>query len=328
LIEANPQFFESVIRPFSHDIALIRSRKAFALNLKLGWLAARRHFQRVARFYLPPEFMLSSGQVELLAESGVESVFVNAHRLTTEMRRRIPVSPYWVRGIGGSQLRCIPVQGALTQDYLNALHRFDVTSWNKRLAISTQPIAVSWRDGETAILFPNGLEREEYWLSHESGVERRFLTEVEFEYSDNQTLDPSQLRSYPVHSFQSWMKEFRMMGYLGRLERLECEVEHFSAMELGLWLQAINSDVLSAIEKRAVVVDIRTAPSSVEDTKYTLLRSERGFEGEEFLELLERTRLADRAPLEKFLASSQPHATKLRGRLEYLQHLQVEQPSS
>src|SRR5712671_1453499 len=76
-IRDHPEVFESVVRPFSHDVALIRSPPAFALNLALGAQAVRRHFQRVSGFYLPPEFMLSNEQVTLVAEAGLEGVFVN-----------------------------------------------------------------------------------------------------------------------------------------------------------------------------------------------------------------------------------------------------------
>jgi hypothetical protein len=321
LIADHPELFETVARPFSHDVALIRSSDAFAMNVNLGARAARRHFQRPANFYLPPEFMLSNEQITLLSMAGLKGVLVNAERLTTEMRRRIPTEPYWVRGVGGSQLRCLPVTGALTRDYLHSLHEFDSSAWNGSLAACGDKIVISWRDGESPFLIPGGLEREAHWLDHETAVDRLLLSEPSFVYRANDALDAAHLRSYPVHSFQAWMKEFRMIGYLGRLQRLEHDVKHFSIVELALWLQAINSDVLSAVEKRSIKVRMRSGPGRDLDITFNILRSERGFEGEEYLRLLEHSRLGTYDNVHRFLEGNEPHAVKIRGRLEYLRQL-------
>ena len=112
-----------------------------------------------------------------------------------------------------------------------------------------------------------------------------------------------------------------MMGYLGRLQRLESEVHRFSTRELALWLQAINSDVLSAVEKRSLVVRMRSAPGAAVDMKHTIFRSERGFEGEGCLALLEMCRFGKFDRVERFLDSAEPLAIKLRGRSEQLKRL-------
>ncbi len=319
LIRTNPATFEGVLRPFSHDIALLRSPHAFGVNLRLGARAVRRHFSRSSHAYLPPEFMLSNEHIGLLAQNGVESVFVNADRLSEALRLRIPAEPYWVRGLGQTRLQCVPVAGDLTQHYLDALHNFDASGWNAALASHDGSIVISWRDGESSFLLPDGLEREACWLAGEAGIERRLLDDIAFTYRPNDGLDAGHLRSYPVHSFLAWMREFRMLGYLGRLQRFEDVVQELTPTELTLWLQAINSDVLSAVEKRSPVVTLRSGPGSASETEYTLLRSERGFEGDECLRLLELSRLGRLRPLDELKATNEPYATKLRARVAYLE---------
>jgi hypothetical protein len=113
------------------------------------------------------------------------------------------------------------------------------------------------------------------------------------------------------------MKEFRMLGYVSRLSRLEEQLGHFGDVELTLWLQAINSDVLSAVEKSSPTVTLKRAADRDEQLQFVIYRSERGFEGEEYLVLLEMARRAG-APTkecERFLKSGQPHAAKLAARL-------------
>lgn len=323
LIRANPEVFEGIYRPFSHDIALIRSAVRFSENLKLGLRAAEDAFSRISRSYLPPEFMLSNEQVSILADSGCDRVFVNASRLASDMRTRIPALPYVVRGVAGRRLGCLPVSGALTAEYLEALHTFDASGWRRSIEEIEADVVISWRDGESPFLLPDGLEREAIWLANTAELTRSFLSDFSPSYVDSSMLEPDQLRSYPVHSFLAWMREFRMIGYLGRVQRVEIEHDRFDVEQMVLWLQSINSDVLSAVEKRSPQVDLVSTPGGVDVHPFTLFRSERGFEGEECLGLLEKHLGGDREPLKRYLASDEPLARKLGGRLRYLRGLGI-----
>ncbi|MCG3142027.1 MAG: hypothetical protein HDKAJFGB_03392 [Anaerolineae bacterium] len=321
IIRGNPEIFEAVVRPFSHDIALIRGARGFSLNLELGARSIGETFSRVSRFYLPPEFMLSNEQVAILAASGYAGIFVNASRLASDMRARVPDRPYHVRGLGGTRMPCLPVRGRLTDAYLDALHRYDPESWNEALRGCGAGTVVCWRDGESAFLLPDGLERERHWLAGECYGERVFLSHIDSEYLAPESLSSGHLQSYPVHSFLAWMKEFRMMGYLGRLHRIETGPHAFSTEQLVLWLQAINSDVMSAVEKRSPQIAILPSVDADAEITHTLFRSERGFEGEECLSLLERSLDGDVEAFERFLARDEPLSRKVRGRHEYLRLL-------
>jgi hypothetical protein len=316
LINAHPDIFESIARPFSHDISLLRSRDGFVINLELGWQVLSRELRNVQRLFLPPEFMLTNEQVALLAQRNFDRVAVNAARFSQELQQRIPAEPYVVKGIGGTQLGCIPVRGALTQAYLDSLHNYEASVWTK--ALPGGAFVVSWRDGESPFLIPNGVAREQAWLATEPAIARSHLSELALELRQPEQLPETAYHGYPVHSFTAWMKEFRMLGYVSRLQRLEESVLDFDATELALWLAAINSDVLSAVEKASPTVMLKGAAHSNTLFPFVIYRSERGFEGEEYLVLLEglrRDRNA-RGDVDRFLASGQPHARKLLARLQ------------
>jgi hypothetical protein len=319
LIRANPDVFGMVVRPFSHDAALVREPIGYELNLRLGLQAMERAFARRSTNFLPPEFMLLNEQIGVLVANGISSLFLNPARFPHETRERIPDNPYRVNGVDGSVLRCIPMIGEATQSYLDSLHRFEATPWNNFLAIQNSVVIVTWRDGESPFLIPDGIARETAWLDGEQGVDRTLLDETEFVGEEEHPLQPHHLRAYPVHSLQAWMKGFRMIGYLSRLQRLESQIADFSYLELILWLQAINSDVLSAVEKRSPLIHLRESATSEKEMPFTIWRSERGFEGESYLHALEAARAGNSSPADRLLAKDAAFAEKLRGRLGFIQ---------
>jgi len=321
LIRTHPELFEPIVRPFSHDAALVRGRAGFELNLRLGLQSMNRELTTSAKVFLPPEFMLSNEQVAILQDHGIETLFLNPARFSSEIRGRLPDRPYRVQGVGGTSIDCIPMVGEATQHYLDSLYRFDSSTWNAFFAQSNHSMAVTWRDGESPFLIPDGIEREAAWLADETGVERCLLREACLERADEAWMAPHHLRAYPVHSFQAWMREFRMMGYLGRLQRLESQVETFSVLEQTLWLQVINSDVLSAVEKRSPVIRLLEKAGSPQQLPFTIWRSERGFEGESCLHALDALRDGNPAPAERLLAGDDAFSVKLRGRLEFLRRV-------
>src|SRR5512139_357101 len=105
LVNDHPDLFEVVFRPFSHDIALLRSHSGFAFNVHTGRVTIEREFTKIAPYFLPAEFMLTNAQVRHLEGVGVRGTFVNASRFKNELRSRIPEEPYFVHGIYSSKLR-------------------------------------------------------------------------------------------------------------------------------------------------------------------------------------------------------------------------------
>ncbi len=331
LVNAHPDIFEILLRPFSHDIALLRSPRGFALNFALGRAVVRREFRNVVDFFLPPEFMLTNTQAKVLADLGVAGVFINPARFTPELQRRIPAFPYLLDVVFGARLPCLPFQGTLTDRYLDALHAFESGPWNEAvfeagrdavLGAGRDAPILTWRDGESSFLIPDGIERERAWLEGESSrIERRSLRGAleKIQFSTEAGTQPGLARAYPVHSFSAWFKEFRMLGFLGRIARIEEQLEALPRDLQVIWLQVINSDVLSAVEKDSPVVTLQPRPGAGQapPTRHTIWRSERGFEGEDCLAILEALLLAP-GDDEYLRTSGKPHLQKLRARIEYV----------
>src|SRR3972149_1903774 len=167
IINEHPEIFQIILRPFSHDIPLLRVGRGFLVNFHYGEQAIRKEFRNVCDFFLPPEFMLTNEQLMNLREQNVEGVFINPDRFPEETRDRIPPFPYIVLGIFGTELLCLTVRGRLTDAYLHCLHMFDPDAWKKSLRALEAELIFVWRDGESPFLLPAGFSREEYWLENE-----------------------------------------------------------------------------------------------------------------------------------------------------------------
>lgn len=320
LINAHSDIFEIIIRPFSHDIALLRMGRGFLTNLDLGIATIRSEFTNICNYFLPPEFMLTNEQIVQLQERGILGIFINPSRFTTELEQRIPDTPYMIRGLFNTSMGCIPFHGRLTACYLHALQKFNSSGWNAGIMESPAEVVFSWRDGESSFLLPDGLDRESYWLSHEDpGIRREHLGGLMPKFMPWEKLAEHCYRSYPVHSFSAWMKEFRMLGFISRIRSIEERLNRMTPNQVACWLMTINSDILSAIEKRSPVVLINRMPASKDMLEYTIVRSERGFEGEEYLALLDLVLSGGDMP--NMTSLSAPHLVKWHTRISYLKNL-------
>ncbi len=315
-INSHRDVFQVIARPFSHDAALLRGPTGFLANLHLGLLALRRLFGEVAPFYLPPEFMLTAEQTLLLGENGIELTFINGSRFLPSQAARIPTRPYRLRGVLGAELACVPMRGELTPAYLRALDAADAAPWNAALADAGDEVIVGWRDGESALLFPDGLERERRWLAGERCRREHLRREA---LGRPEPPEPGAYAVYPLHPFTAWVREFRVFGLVQRLAQVEQRILDLDAAGAALWLQCANSDVLSSVEKEPVAKRLAALdePDAVFD--HVFHRTERGFEGGECLVLLELL-LAGR-PTPHLERADQPHLVKLRQRTALLAEL-------
>jgi hypothetical protein len=265
--------------------------------------------------------MVTNEQLMILHEQGVEGVFINPERFSEDMRCRIPDFPYTLLGLFGCEMPCIPIRGKFTDDYLLSIHMFDPTPWNRSLQESGDELTYIWRDGESPFLIPGGFAREAHWLDGEDKkTSREHMGTSKIQFLQPDCLQARYYRPYPVHSFTVWMKEFRMLGFLNRIGKIEASLDRLSEEEIHFWLMTINSDILSAIEKSPPCFPIRQDPGESGIVDLTIHRSERGFEGEEYLAILERFIASGTIP--EYVASSKaPHVERFRNRLAYLKTL-------
>ncbi|MFT6814294.1 MAG: hypothetical protein ACJAZ3_000180 [Sphingobacteriales bacterium] len=286
LINQNEEYFCLIVRPFAHDIALLRTEEGFRLNLELGIEIATSLFKNLAYFYLPPEFMLTNAQVNIIKSYGFNWVLINPGRFNDEISLRIPDQNYQLEGLFEEKINCIPFNSNLTKNYLLAMQQFEFEEWNQSVLSINNEHAYIWRDGESPFLIPNGIHRELLWLENESSsIERLLFNEIKLEQPSNKKLKGKFYKNYPVHSFHSWMREMRMLGFIQKVNLVELKLNSLSNTQRILWLLLINSDILSAVEKNSPIIQLK----ELDKKKYidfTINRTQRYIEGEELLELI------------------------------------------
>ena len=307
IINEKKDIFEIILRPWSHDISLYRTDSLFIYNVELGIRTIKSEFESVSNYYLAPEFMITSRQVELFSKMGIEAIFINPDRYQNDIKRRIIPTPHIVYGTSESTIKCIAIHGKTTQKYLSSCQLNDPKIWDKFIQDFPDDLIFSWRDGESFLLIPDGLSREEYLLQGESeNINRKKLQSLEINYEDSSLYDRSYYKSYPIHSFTAWIKEMKMMWYVDRIRKIENNFSKLSDLQITLLLQLINSDILASVEKISPKIKLKIK-GVIED--FIIYRSERGFEGEDYLQLIDDP---------NFRNDSAPHIKKLIARHEYL----------
>ena len=307
IINEKKDIFEIILRPWSHDISLYRTDSLFIYNVELGIKSIKSEFESVSNYYLAPEFMITSRQIELIVKMGIEAIFINPDRYQNDIKKRIIPIPHLVYGTSGSIIKCITIHGNSTQKYLSSCQLNDPKIWDKFIQDFPDDLIFSWRDGESFLLIPDGLSREEYLLQGESeNINRKKLQSLEINYEDSSLYDRSYYKSYPIHSFTAWIKEMKMMWYVDRIRKIENNFSKLSDLQITLLLQLINSDILASVEKISPKIKLKIK-GVIED--FIIYRSERGFEGEDYLQLIDDP---------NFRNDSAPHIKKLIARHEYL----------
>jgi hypothetical protein len=307
IINGKKDIFEIILRPWSHDISLYRTDSLFIYNVELGIRTIKSEFDFVSNYYLAPEFMMTSRQIELISKMGIEAIFINPDRYQNDIKRRIIPTSHIVYGTSESNIKCIAIHGETTQKYLSSCQLNDPKIWDKFIQDFPYDLIFSWRDGESFLLIPDGLSREESLLQGESeNINRKKLQSLEINYEDSSLYDRSYYKSYPIHSFTAWIKEMKMMWYVDRIRKIENNFSKLSDLQITLLLQLINSDILASVEKISPKIKLKIK-GMIED--FIIYRSERGFEGEDYLQLMEDP---------NFRNDSAPHIKKLIARHEYL----------
>ena len=230
IINDKKDVFEIILRPWSHDISLYRTDSLFIYNVELGIKSIKSEFESVSNYYLAPEFMITSRQIELIVKMGIEAIFINPDRYQNDIKKRIIPIPHLVYGTSGAIIKCITIHGNSTQKYLSSCQLNDPKIWDQFIQDHADDIIFSWRDGESFLLIPDGLSREESWLQGESdNFNRKKLQSLEISYEDSCLYDQQYYKSYPIHSFGAWVKEMKMSdGHIFGNNITDIERENFT----------------------------------------------------------------------------------------------------
>ncbi len=316
-VNENPAHFEVLLRPYAHDLAVLRTDLGFYTNCKVGFDLIQKTFKNICPWFLPPEFTLSASQVITLREMGVRGLFINLGRFKGQRQERLPKQPYRIQTFDNEEMPCIPFTHELTLGYLSALHHYRPELWNEANKSSKEAVLFSWRDAESPFFIPDSLNRELNWLKTEAPQRERLLLsealpKLTFEQPAS---NEGTYTQYPAHTLMPWLREMRMLGFVQNLYTQELDLESFNSEAQFMWLQCINSDILSAIEKDSPKISIKIKPEDIENQEFTIWRTDRGTEGEAFLWLLQQARQGK--SIQKWLQDgSQPYLIKIYKRLK------------
>lgn len=334
-INSHSEIFEILLRTFSHDLSPLRSKNGYILNLEMGLETINNYFENTVDVFLQNEIMMRNQQIEIVQNKGIKAVFINPERYNNDVRTCISRLPFICHGTGNSEILTIPVADNLTSKYLDKLHRVK-TKQNWENLVGGSNLNILWRDGESALLFPRGIEFERMLFDDErhQNVERLFISEKidDFLKEAYNNKDLQMMKHFPQHQLDHWLSDFKMIWLLEHLNQLEKTIDKQTSVIQKLWLLAINSDIPASSEKKSIKIsvhpDVFLVPNDdiswegvIADEKslmLTFLRSERFFEGEEYLMLCEELidgQFSEAEFKQKILKSEKPHLEKVYSRV-------------
>jgi len=329
-INDHPDVFQLLARPFAHDSPLLRLPDGFRYNLEKGLRCIHNYFSNVSNYYLPPEIMLTGEQIRILKEFDIQCIFLHKNRYNESIRKHIPDMPFMLHGVLNTQMWCIPfAEGELEKKYLSAIHGVTTPDvWCEEIDRRSSSDFFLWRDGESCLLLPLGVDHEAMIFEAEliAGVKRKFLSEISFEANDT-TKESAALRYFPLHSMKPWLNEMKLYWFVSRVRDIEKVISSLPDSHRLFWLLIINSDILSSVEKNPPIIDVGENVFNVdrgnflwdgvipirEKRQVILKRSERAGEGEDYLayiDLLKEKKITPEEICAIWRRSDEPHLRK------------------
>lgn len=335
LVNEHPEIFQIVLRPFAHDNALLRQPNGFRRNVQLGLKVLRTHFNNLSSAFLAPEVMITAEQISILASLGIRGIFLHRGRYQLSVRRHIPEHPFVLRGVLGATMPCVPFTDTELENlFLTSIHGItDPELWAARAAaLAAQRDCYLWRDGESCLLLPLGVELEGQTFRRErdAGVQRLFLSEADTHLPPQSLV--GELKYFPLHSLKAWLDTMKLYWFVSRIQEIERLLPELPDALVPFWCLLINSDILSAAEKEPPVVKVSreilefSSESPLwdgviplpESGEVILSRSERAGEGEDYLAYFDLLREGTRSVaevLEEWEKSNEPHLRKAHARV-------------
>ena len=329
-INDHQDVFQLLARPFAHDSPLLRLPDGFRYNLDKGLRCIHNYFSNVSNYYLPPEIMLTGEQIRILKEFDIQCIFLHKNRYNESIRKHIPDTPFMLHGVLNTRMWCIPfAEGELEKKYLSAIHGVTTPDvWCEEIDRRSSSDLFLWRDGESCLLLPLGVDHEAMIFEAEliAGVKRKFLSEISFEANDI-AKESAVLRYFPLHSMKPWLNEMKLYWFVSRVRDMEKVISSLPDSHRLFWLLIINSDILSSVEKNPPIIDVGENVFNVDSGNFLwdgvipirekrqviLKRSERAGEGEDYLayiDLLKEKKITPDEICAIWRRSDEPHLRK------------------
>lgn len=308
LINQNPHIFEVILRPYIHSLSILWSDNTFKYNFDLGTSIIKSTFDNVIDWYLPPEFALRNSQVYNLYKSGVKGTFINPKRLKENLKKSMPTGMFQLHSIQNVKIDCISFTEHFDSYYLEELQLFESSiSFNS-------DIVFGWRDAESSFFLPSSVEREKHFIKQSSQkFNRIFLSEF---IASSNPKPPQKFKAYPQNSLLPWLGDFRLYWYMAEIKGLEKVFSKLAPLKQLLFLNLLNSDILSSIEKNDVRVPLKKDQESNKTDDFIIKRKERNLDAEELLYLIQHK---DVAEIEEYIQkSTRSFFKKIKARMSIL----------
>jgi len=301
-INNHPEVFQILLRTYSHDLSPLRDNKGFVLNLDMGLSAIKSNFKNTTDIFLQNEIIVRNRGIEELARKGIRAIFINRDKYGPDLKFRIPRQSFYFYGINDAKMLTIPFSENLTFAYLAQLHGAEPFSLWRKL-IERDNTNILWRDGESALLFPGGIELEGKLFERErdSKIQTAHISEKMNDFCKCAEKKPQayQVKHFPGYPLTHWLSDFKMFSIFQTIGIVERDIDKCSPLLQRLWTMGISSDIFSS-GKMSIRIKVHKDVFKVSEddiswegvvadrkrAELMLLRAEKYFEAEQCLDLL------------------------------------------
>ena len=276
LINANPDIFEIVLRPFIHSLSILWHDETFKRNFEFGEQLTKQVFRNVSDWYLPAEFALRNNQVYMIQDR-ILGTFIHPKRIRKSLNE-IDIEGYGVmQSLQNTEQNYI----GFTENY-DAYYLEEIQKFSSDIEFE-HDIIFGWRDGESPFLLPSSVKRELHFVKQTATrFNRKFLSEC----VDAQARTEKSINSYPQNSLLPWMGGFRLYWYVQEVKMLERQFKELSKTKKMLFMFLLNSDILSCTEKSDVSIEIANEKGDSLFSHIVLERVQKNLDAEDILYII------------------------------------------
>ena len=273
LINANPDIFEIVLRPFVHSLSILWHDETFKRNFDIGEQLTKLVFRNVYDWYLPAEFALRNNQVYMIQDR-ILGTFIHPKRIRKNLNKMDVEGCGMMQSLQSAEQKFIGLTENYDSYYLEEIQKFSSNIHFEK------DIIFGWRDGESPFLLPSSVNRELHFIKQTATrFNRKFLSEC----VDVKMNAENKVNSYPQNSLLPWMGGFRLYWYVQEVKMLEMQFMELSKIKKMLFMFLLNSDILSCTEKSDVSIDIANEKGDLVYTNLVLGRVQKNLDAEDIL---------------------------------------------